>query len=49
MMEMKWNMVNLDAKLKLNEEVWSVGTCLFVDNTMQRVVNESYRAYKMKA
>ncbi len=47
--EMKRKVVNAGAELRLNGEVWSIGTCLFVDDTMllaeskgdlQRVVNE---------
>ncbi len=46
---MKCKGVNAGVKLKLNEEDWSVVTCLFVDDTvllaeseedLQRVVNE---------
>ncbi len=49
MKEMKCNVGNAGAKLRLNGEVWSVVTCLFADDTMlltesvgdlQRVVNE---------
>ncbi len=49
MREMKWKLVNTDANLRLNGEVWSVVTCLFADESvllteskgnLQRVVNE---------
>ncbi len=51
MREMKCKVVNADAKLRLNGEVWSVVTCLFADDTVlladseggsQRVLNEFY-------
>ncbi len=51
MKEMKCRVGNIGAKLKLNGEVWSVVTCLFVDDTvllaesegdLQRVVKEFY-------
>ncbi len=50
-------MVNADAKLRLDEEVWSVVTCLFADDTvllaesegdLQRVVNEIYSVCKRR-
>ncbi len=34
MKEMKCKVGNAGAKLKLNGEVWSVVTCLFVDDTV---------------
>ncbi len=49
--------VNMGAKLRLNGEVWSVVTCLFVDDTvllaeseemLQRIVDEFDRVCKMR-
>ncbi len=54
---MKSKVVNAGAKLRLNGEVWSVGTCLFADDTvflaesegdLQRVVNEFYSVCKRR-
>ncbi len=55
--EMKCKVVNADAKLRLNGEVWSVVTLLFADDTvllaesevdLQRVVNEFYSVCKRR-
>ncbi len=57
MREIKCKLVNAGAKLRLNGEVWSVVTCLFVDDTMllgesegdlQRVINEFYSVSKRR-
>ncbi len=57
MRKIKRKVVNAGTKLKLNGEVWSVVTCLFVDDTLlltesegnlQRVVNEFYSVYKRR-
>ncbi len=55
--EMKSKVVNAGAKLRLSEEVWSVVTCLFPDDTvlltesegdLQRVENEFYSVCKKR-
>ncbi len=57
MREMKSKVINMGAKLKLNEQVWSVITCLFADDTvllaesegdLQRVVNEFHSVCKRR-
>ncbi len=57
MREMKCKVVHKGAKLRLNEEVWSVVTCLFADDTvllaesegdLQREVNEFFSVCKRR-
>ncbi len=54
---MKCKVGNTGAKLRLNGEVWSVVTCLFVDDTvllaeskgdLQRIVNVFYSVCKRR-